>query len=146
MRAPGLGVGWWGVAVGILAIAIAAPPAVAAVGDGMLTPADVGIGVVSKPHQASVIAVDQVTADCKPGKCRYGLMMNELGFLTDDGVTVRLGDDHFLMHTTSGGAESGEVTNAACVTLAKVSIQIFWNAAACSKGLVVSSMASSTVY
>ena len=41
----------------------------------------------------------------KTGKCRYGLMMNELGFLTDDGVTVRLGDDHFLMHTTSGGAD-----------------------------------------
>ncbi|WP_374330270.1 sarcosine oxidase subunit alpha family protein, partial [Aestuariivirga sp.] len=41
----------------------------------------------------------------KTGKCRYGLMMNELGFLTDDGVTVRLGDEHFLMHTTSGGAD-----------------------------------------
>jgi sarcosine oxidase, subunit alpha len=33
------------------------------------------------------------------------LMMNELGFLTDDGVTVRLAEDHFLMHTTSGGAD-----------------------------------------
>jgi sarcosine oxidase, subunit alpha len=31
--------------------------------------------------------------------------MNELGFLSDDGVTVRLADDHFLMHTTSGGAD-----------------------------------------
>jgi sarcosine oxidase subunit alpha len=41
----------------------------------------------------------------KIGKCRYGLMMNELGFLMDDGVTVRLADDHFLMHTTSGGAD-----------------------------------------
>ncbi|MGL4296603.1 MAG: glycine cleavage T C-terminal barrel domain-containing protein, partial [Aestuariivirga sp.] len=41
----------------------------------------------------------------KVGKCRYGLMMNELGFLTDDGVTVRLAEDHFLMHTTSGGAD-----------------------------------------
>ena len=41
----------------------------------------------------------------KVGRCRYGLMMNELGFLIDDGVTVRLGDDHFLMHTTSGGAD-----------------------------------------
>ncbi len=41
----------------------------------------------------------------KVGKCRYGLMMNELGFLSDDGVTVRLADDHFLMHTTSGGAD-----------------------------------------
>jgi sarcosine oxidase subunit alpha len=41
----------------------------------------------------------------KVGKCRYGLMMNEMGFLMDDGVTVRLGEDHFLMHTTSGGAD-----------------------------------------
>jgi sarcosine oxidase subunit alpha len=41
----------------------------------------------------------------KAGRCRYGLMMNELGFLIDDGVTVRLADDHFLMHTTSGGAD-----------------------------------------
>ncbi len=41
----------------------------------------------------------------KVGRCRYGLMMNELGFLFDDGVTARLADDHFLMHTTSGGAD-----------------------------------------
>ena len=42
----------------------------------------------------------------KQDRCRYGLMMNEHGFLMDDGVTVRLGDDHFLMHTTSGGADN----------------------------------------
>ena len=42
----------------------------------------------------------------KPGKCRYGLMMNEQGFLMDDGVTVRLAEDHFLMHTTSGGSDN----------------------------------------
>jgi sarcosine oxidase, subunit alpha len=41
----------------------------------------------------------------KIGRCRYGLMMNELGFLTDDGVTARIADDHFIMHTTSGGAD-----------------------------------------
>jgi sarcosine oxidase, subunit alpha len=41
----------------------------------------------------------------KVGRCRYGLMMNEMGFLSDDGVSVRLGEDHFLMHTTSGGAD-----------------------------------------
>ncbi|PCH45786.1 MAG: sarcosine oxidase subunit alpha, partial [Hyphomicrobiales bacterium] len=41
----------------------------------------------------------------KPGRCRYGLMMNEDGFLFDDGVTVRLAKDHFLMHTTSGNAD-----------------------------------------
>jgi len=39
------------------------------------------------------------------GKARYGLMLNEDGFLMDDGVTVRLAEDHYLMHTTSGGAD-----------------------------------------
>ncbi len=41
----------------------------------------------------------------KVGRCRYGLMLNELGFIIDDGVTARLADDHFLMHSTSGGAD-----------------------------------------
>ncbi|MEM7425169.1 MAG: sarcosine oxidase subunit alpha family protein [Pseudomonadota bacterium] len=41
----------------------------------------------------------------KPGRGRYGLMMNEMGFLFDDGVTVCLAESHYLMHTTSGGAE-----------------------------------------
>lgn len=40
----------------------------------------------------------------KVGACRYGLMLNEQGMVFDDGVTVRLADDHFLMTTTSGGA------------------------------------------
>ncbi|MFN3606732.1 MAG: sarcosine oxidase subunit alpha family protein, partial [Cypionkella sp.] len=39
------------------------------------------------------------------GKCRYGLMCNEQGFLSDDGVVARLSDDTFLCHTTSGGAD-----------------------------------------
>ena len=38
------------------------------------------------------------------GKCRYGLMLDENGMVFDDGVTVRLAQDHFLMHTTTGGA------------------------------------------
>ena len=38
------------------------------------------------------------------GKCRYGLMMNDSGFLWDDGVVARLGEDRFLLHTTSGNA------------------------------------------
>ena len=41
----------------------------------------------------------------KPGKCRYGLMCNENGFLMDDGVVARLDADSFLVHTTSGGAD-----------------------------------------
>ena len=38
------------------------------------------------------------------GRCRYGLMLDENGMVMDDGVTARLGDDHYLMHTTTGGA------------------------------------------
>lgn len=39
------------------------------------------------------------------GKCRYGLMCNENGFLMDDGVVVRLSEDSWLCHTTTGGAD-----------------------------------------
>ncbi|MFN3277517.1 MAG: sarcosine oxidase subunit alpha family protein [Paracoccus hibiscisoli] len=39
------------------------------------------------------------------GKCRYGLMCNENGFLMDDGVVARLSDDTWLCHTTTGGAD-----------------------------------------
>jgi len=38
------------------------------------------------------------------GKCRYGLMCGEDGMVFDDGVTACLGDNHFLMTTTTGGA------------------------------------------
>ncbi|MEL7114940.1 MAG: sarcosine oxidase subunit alpha family protein [Pseudomonadota bacterium] len=41
----------------------------------------------------------------KPGRCRYGLMCTENGFLTDDGVVARIDEDTFLCHTTSGGAD-----------------------------------------
>jgi sarcosine oxidase, subunit alpha len=39
------------------------------------------------------------------GRCRYGLMCTENGFLFDDGVVVRLTEDSFLCHTTSGGSD-----------------------------------------
>jgi sarcosine oxidase, subunit alpha len=39
------------------------------------------------------------------GKCRYGLMCNENGFLIDDGVVARLSEDTWLCHTTTGGAD-----------------------------------------
>ncbi|MEP6501705.1 MAG: sarcosine oxidase subunit alpha family protein [Betaproteobacteria bacterium] len=39
----------------------------------------------------------------KPGAARYGLLTNENGALIDDGVIVRLAQDHFLVHATSGG-------------------------------------------
>ncbi len=38
----------------------------------------------------------------KLGYCRYGLMLNEHGIVYDDGVLARIGENHFLVGTTSG--------------------------------------------
>jgi sarcosine oxidase subunit alpha len=38
------------------------------------------------------------------GRCRYGLMLNERGFVYDDGVVMRLAEDRFHITTTSSGA------------------------------------------
>lgn len=38
------------------------------------------------------------------GKARYGLMLREDGFVMDDGTTSRLGENHFLMTTTTVNA------------------------------------------
>lgn len=38
------------------------------------------------------------------GQCRYGMMCKADGIVFDDGVTTRLGKNHFLMTTTTGGA------------------------------------------
>lgn len=38
------------------------------------------------------------------GRCRYGVMCKEDGMVMDDGVTTRLGPNHFLMTTTTGNA------------------------------------------
>ena len=40
----------------------------------------------------------------EPGRCRYGLMLNEDGFVIDDGVVARLRRDRFHVTTTTGGA------------------------------------------
>ncbi len=40
----------------------------------------------------------------KVGRARYGLMCHEDGMIFDDGVTARLGDDHYVMTTTTGNA------------------------------------------
>jgi sarcosine oxidase, subunit alpha len=38
------------------------------------------------------------------GRCRYGLMLSEAGFLIDDGVIARLKPERFHVTTTTGGA------------------------------------------
>ncbi|MET0743510.1 MAG: sarcosine oxidase subunit alpha family protein, partial [Microvirga sp.] len=40
----------------------------------------------------------------EPGRCRYGLMLKEDGYILDDGVVARLGPDRFHVTTTTGGA------------------------------------------
>ena len=40
------------------------------------------------------------------GKCRYGLMLGDDGMVIDDGVTSRLGENNYVMTTTTGNAAS----------------------------------------
>jgi len=40
----------------------------------------------------------------KPGRCKYGIMLREDGFIYDDGVVARLAEDRFHVTTTTGGA------------------------------------------
>jgi sarcosine oxidase, subunit alpha len=74
---------------------------------GLLDASTLGKIEIKGPDAAELLdrVYTNTFSSLKPGRCRYGLMMNEHGFLMDDGVTVRLGEDHFLVHTTSGGAD-----------------------------------------
>jgi sarcosine oxidase subunit alpha len=40
----------------------------------------------------------------KIGRCAYGIMLGEDGMIKDDGVMARLGEQHFYLTTTTGGA------------------------------------------
>ena len=40
----------------------------------------------------------------EPGRCRYGLLLKDDGFIMDDGVSARLAPDRFHLTTTTGGA------------------------------------------
>ena len=43
-------------------------------------------------------------ARMKVGRCAYGIMLGEDGMVMDDGVMARLGDRHYYLTTTTGGA------------------------------------------
>ena len=45
-------------------------------------------------------------AKLEVGRCRYSVMLNEQGFIMDDGVVARLAPDRFHVTTTTGGAAS----------------------------------------
>ena len=45
-------------------------------------------------------------SNLKPGKIRYGFMLQESGIVFDDGVTLRLAEDRFLVSCSSGHTDS----------------------------------------
>ncbi|PIE14526.1 MAG: sarcosine oxidase subunit alpha [Rhodobacterales bacterium] len=74
---------------------------------GMLDASTLGKIVVKGPDAGRFLDMlyTNMMSTLKPGKCRYGLMCTENGFLTDDGVVARIDEETFLCHTTTGGAE-----------------------------------------
>jgi sarcosine oxidase subunit alpha len=48
--------------------------------------------------------VHQPVGEAGAGRCRYGIMLREDGFIYDDGVVGRLAPDRFHVTTTTGGA------------------------------------------
>ena len=74
---------------------------------GLLDASTLGKILVSGPDAGRFLDMlyTNMMSSLKPGKCRYGLMCNENGFLMDDGVVARIDDQSFLVHTTSGGAD-----------------------------------------
>ncbi len=76
-------------------------------GVGMLDASTLGKIIVKGPDAGRFLDMlyTNVMSSLPIGKCRYGLMCNDNGFLIDDGVVARLADDTWLCHTTTGGAE-----------------------------------------
>ncbi|SHL51956.1 sarcosine oxidase subunit alpha [Roseovarius marisflavi] len=75
---------------------------------GLLDASTLGKIIVKGPDAGKFLDMlyTNMMSTLKPGRCRYGLMCSENGFLMDDGVVARIDDDTFLCHTTTGGAES----------------------------------------
>ncbi len=77
-------------------------------GVSILDASTLGKILVKGPDAAKFLDLmyTNMMSSLKPGKCRYGLMCTENGFLFDDGVVARLSEDEFLCHTTSGGSDN----------------------------------------
>ncbi|WP_147125434.1 sarcosine oxidase subunit alpha family protein [Shimia ponticola] len=74
---------------------------------GLLDASTLGKIIVKGPDAGKFLDMmyTNMMSNLKPGRCRYGLMCSENGFLSDDGVVARISDDTWLCHTTSGGAD-----------------------------------------
>ncbi|MDF0597491.1 sarcosine oxidase subunit alpha family protein [Psychromarinibacter halotolerans] len=77
-------------------------------GLGLLDASTLGKILVKGPDAGRFLDMmyTNMMSTLKVGRCRYGLMCSENGFLMDDGVVARVGEDEWLCHTTSGGADS----------------------------------------
>ncbi|MBB5722132.1 sarcosine oxidase subunit alpha [Loktanella ponticola] len=75
---------------------------------GLLDASTLGKLVVSGPDAGQFLDMmyTNLMSSLPVGKCRYGLMCTENGFLMDDGVVARIDDQTWLCHTTTGGADS----------------------------------------
>ena len=73
---------------------------------GMLDASTLGKIDIQGPDAAEFLNRIYTNAYLKlaPGRCRYGVMLKEDGMIFDDGVTACLGENHYLMFTTTGGA------------------------------------------
>ncbi len=74
---------------------------------GLLDASTLGKILVSGPDAGKFLDLlyTNMMSTLPVGRCRYGLMCNENGFLMDDGVVARLDENSFLCHTTTGGAD-----------------------------------------
>ena len=74
---------------------------------GLLDASTLGKIVVKGPDAGKFLDMlyTNMMSNLAVGKCRYGLMCSENGFLSDDGVVARLDEDTWLCHTTTGGAD-----------------------------------------
>ena len=74
---------------------------------GILDASTLGKIVVTGPDAGAFLdrVYTNMMSSLPPGRCRYGLMCSENGFLMDDGVVARLSEHSFLCHTTTGGAD-----------------------------------------
>ncbi len=74
---------------------------------GLLDASTLGKIVVRGPDAGRFLDLmyTNMMSNLKPGRCRYGLMCDENGFLIDDGVVARIDERTWLCHTTTGGAD-----------------------------------------
>ena len=75
-------------------------------GAGVFDASTLGKIEVAGPDAATFLERMYVNAWAKlaPGRCRYGIMLREDGFVMDDGVIGRLAAGRFHVTTTTGGA------------------------------------------